>query len=74
MSWWQRLKEGLKKTSDRLETAFRFTKLDAAALEEIEDALIMSDMGVSTAQVLIRELAAAKPQSPEEAKAFLKER
>lgn len=72
MSWWQRLRAGLKKTSDRLEQAFRFTKLDAEALEEIEDALIMSDMGVKTAQSLIQELVASKPQSAQEAKIFLK--
>ena len=71
MSWWQRLRAGLKKTSDRLEQAFRFTKLDAEALEEIEDALIMSDMGVKTSQSLIQELVASNPQSAQEAKIFL---
>jgi fused signal recognition particle receptor len=52
-SWWQRLTGGLKRTSSSLGTALSDLvtkrKLDAAMLEEIEEALIRADLGVATA-------------------------
>jgi fused signal recognition particle receptor len=52
-SWWQRLSGGLKRTSSSLGGALSdlVTKrrLDAAMLEEIEDALIRADLGVDVA-------------------------
>ena len=52
-SWWQRLSGGLKRTSNSLGGALsdlvKKRKLDAAMLEEIEDALIRADLGVATA-------------------------
>src|SRR5581483_7082026 len=52
-SWWRRLSGGLKRTSSSLGGALTDLiskrKLDAAALEEIEDALIRADLGVETA-------------------------
>jgi fused signal recognition particle receptor len=50
-SWWQRLTGGLKRTSSALGTAISdlVTKrrLDAAMLDDIEDALIRADLGVA---------------------------
>jgi fused signal recognition particle receptor len=52
-NWWQRLTGGLKRTSSSLGTAIADLvtkrKLDAAMLDEIEDALIRADLGVATA-------------------------
>ncbi len=52
-SWWQRLTGGLKKTSSSISTALTDLvtkrKLDAPMLEEIEELLIRSDLGVETA-------------------------
>jgi fused signal recognition particle receptor len=51
--WFQRLKEGLGKTSSRLSEGitglFTKRKLDATTLEEFEDLLIQADLGVETA-------------------------
>jgi fused signal recognition particle receptor len=51
--WWQRLKEGLSRTSSRLGTGvtdlFTKRKLDHATLDELEDLLIQADLGVDTA-------------------------
>ena len=53
-SWTQRLFGGFRKTSERLTenlTAVVTTaKLDDATLDEVEDALIMSDLGPSAAR------------------------
>lgn len=52
-SWFQRLKSGLKKStsviSDGITGIFTKAKLDADTLEELEDLLITSDLGVSVA-------------------------
>lgn len=51
VGWFSRLKQGLKKSSSALSQGITgiFTKkrLDATTLEELEDLLIMSDLGVS---------------------------
>ena len=51
--WFGRLKAGLSKTSSKLSVGitglFTKRKLDAATLEELEDLLIQSDLGVETA-------------------------
>jgi len=64
MKWLDRLKGGLKKSSGKLSQGFSqvFTgrKLDDAMLEELEDILIMSDLGVHTAQQLTDTLAKEK--------------
>ncbi len=60
-SWFARLKDGLKRSSSKLTTGIAdlFTKrrLDDDALEEFEDLLITSDLGVTTAAKLSGELA-----------------
>ena len=51
-SWFQRLKSGLGKTSSKLTTGitdlFSKRKLDAATLDDLEDLLIQSDLGLET--------------------------
>ncbi|MDJ0278826.1 signal recognition particle-docking protein FtsY [Sphingomonas sp. 2R-10] len=52
LSWHERLLGGLKKTSDRLTgnlVGLSAARLDDATLDEIEDALIASDLGPATA-------------------------
>ncbi len=55
-SWWQRLKTGLKRSTNQVGSKIRDVfinrKLDAALLDEIEDILIQADMGVATAAML----------------------
>jgi fused signal recognition particle receptor len=52
-SWWRRLSSGLRRTSTSIGTAIADLvtrrKLDAAMLEELEEALIRADLGVDTA-------------------------
>ncbi len=59
-SWFARLRAGLTRSSDRLKdsigTIVNARKLDSSALEELEDALIESDIGVTTAATLVAEL------------------
>lgn len=59
-SWFKRLKEGLQKSSARLSggitTLMTHRKLDDEALEELEELLITSDLGVDSAQKLVRKL------------------
>ena len=51
--WWRRLSGGLARSSASIVTAIsnlvRKRKLDAAAVEELEDALIRADLGVDAA-------------------------
>lgn len=72
MGLWQKFKQGLQKTSDKLDVVFRFTKLDDDALETLEEGLILSDMGASVSADLVAKMARQKPQSVEEAKQILK--
>lgn len=61
MSWFQRLKQGLSKSSSRLTQsiggALTRRRLDEEALEELEEALIMADLGVGVAAKLTEKLA-----------------
>jgi fused signal recognition particle receptor len=62
--WWSKLKQGLRKSSDRLgeglKTIFIKRRLDQETLEELEELLITSDLGVETATHLTQELAKEK--------------
>ncbi|MCE3230556.1 MAG: signal recognition particle-docking protein FtsY [Alphaproteobacteria bacterium] len=76
--WWSRLKQGLKRSSDRLgdglKTIFVSRKLDQKTLDELEELLITSDLGVETAARLTGELAKQRLNQDvtlEEVKAFL---
>ncbi len=61
MSWFKRLKAGLSKSSSRLTQsisgALTRRRLDEEALEELEEALITADLGVSVAAKLTAKLA-----------------
>ncbi|MEP9402127.1 signal recognition particle-docking protein FtsY [Sphingomonas sp. VNH70] len=60
LSWHERLLGGLKKTSDRLTgnlVGLSAARLDDATLDEIEEALIASDLGPATAARVRRRLA-----------------
>ncbi|MBW8309299.1 MAG: signal recognition particle-docking protein FtsY [Candidatus Paracaedibacteraceae bacterium] len=80
-SWWLRLKDGLKKTSDTLEdglkNVFVRKRLDQETLQELEELLILSDMGVETASKLTQALFKEKMDKDitlEEIKEFLADR
>ena len=64
MSWLQKLKQGLSKTSDKisdsLATVFVKKKLDQETLDELEELLISSDLGVHTSHHIITQLAKHK--------------
>lgn len=79
-NWWSRLKSGLKKTSDKIEdgikTIFVKRRLDEETLRDLEDLLIMSDLGTEAAASLCKVLAKEKMDkniSIEEVKEFLAE-
>ena len=76
--WLQRLKNGLKKSSTKLSTGltdiFTKRKIDAQTLEELEEALISSDMGYQAAATVIEKFSKQKFDkeiSPEEIKKSL---
>ena len=62
--WFARLKAGLSKSSNKLTSGigdlFTKRKLDDDALEELEDLLIMSDMGVTTASKIVAGIAKSR--------------
>lgn len=63
MSWFKKLSEGLRKTTDSIGGVFTKRKLDKATLEELEDLLIMADMGAGTAAAIVAELAQGRVDS-----------
>jgi fused signal recognition particle receptor len=76
--WWSRLKKGLKRSSDRLgdgiKTIFVSRKLYQATLDELEELLITSDLGVEAAARLTADLGKQRLDQDitiEEVKAFL---
>jgi fused signal recognition particle receptor len=76
--WLHKLKAGLSRSSQNISEGitgiFTRRKLDAESLEELEELLIQSDMGVETAQELIEKLSDKrfeKDTSPEEVRSFL---
>jgi fused signal recognition particle receptor len=77
-SWWQRLAGGLRRTSASIGGAISDLvskrKLDAAAIEELEDVLIRADLGVDTAArvgAAVAEGRYDKDVSPDDVKAIL---
>jgi len=64
MGWFQKLKDGLSKTSSNITEGvtkiFTHQKLDAQVLEELEELLISSDLGVDTAASIITDLSKDK--------------
>jgi fused signal recognition particle receptor len=76
--WWQRLTTGLRRTSSNLSESVTglFTKrrLDAATLEDLEDALVQADLGIDTAMRITRAVGEGrydKEISPAEVKSIL---
>ncbi len=63
-SWFSRLKDGLKKSStkisDGITTLVTHRKLDDEILDELEELLITSDVGVATAHDLVQKLGKKK--------------
>jgi fused signal recognition particle receptor len=79
-SWFKRLKEGLQKSSTKISEGIAQVvskrKLDEEMLTDLEELLIMSDMGIETAQTLIQALGKKRfnqEVSVEEVKEFLAE-
>ena len=62
--WLWRLRQGLGKSSEKLtgsiSALFRARKLDQAAINELEEALITADIGVSTAARLTTAIAKSR--------------
>jgi fused signal recognition particle receptor len=61
MAWLSKLKEGLVKTSMRFKEVFSSSILDKKAYESLEEALILSDVGVQTAHQLVQEVQSQNP-------------
>lgn len=68
VSLWRRLSDGLKRTSDSLSAGiggiFGGSKIDEAALEDLEDLLITSDLGVGMATRLTDAVRDTKTDAP----------
>lgn len=64
MSWFNKLKSGLSNTSAKLNRGvsdiFTKKKLDAEALEQLEELLITADLGVETAAEIVQNISAKK--------------
>ncbi|NRA73794.1 MAG: signal recognition particle-docking protein FtsY [Rickettsiales bacterium] len=64
MSWFGKLKSALSKTSNKITTGITeiFTKqnLDQDTLLELEELLIMADLGIETAQKIVKELSKSR--------------
>ena len=58
MGFFQRLKEGLKKTSASIVNVFRATEITDEFYDELEETLIEADMGYETTERVIEELKA----------------
>ena len=76
--WWRRLSEGMRRTSSSLSESvtslFTKRKLDAATLDQLEDALVQADLGVDAAARIVKAVAQGrydKEVSPAEVKAIL---
>lgn len=61
MNWFSKLSLGLKKTADALTGGLLTTrKLDAATLQELEDQLVLADVGAATAASITGEISAGR--------------
>ena len=77
-NWWRRLTEGMRRTSsslgDSVTGLFAKRRLDAATLEELEDALVRADLGIETAARIAEALGEGrydKEISPQEVRRIL---
>jgi fused signal recognition particle receptor len=75
--WMTKLKGGLSKTSNSITGIFNRTKVDEQLLEELEDALLMSDAGVEATAAMLDELKiqvkAQKVQTPAQVRDILRQ-
>lgn len=78
LSWWQKLKQGLSRSSGAIGTGitdlFTKRKLDADTLEDLEDILVQADLGVDVSGRIVEAVGKGrygKDISPEEVKAIL---
>jgi len=76
--WWQRLTHGMRRTSTALSDSvtglFTKRKLDAATLEDLEDALVQADLGIETALRITKAVGEGrydKEIAPDEVRAIL---
>lgn len=58
MGFFQKLREGLKKTSDSFTNVFKATEIDDDFYDELEETLISADMGFDTTEKVIDDLRA----------------
>ena len=57
MSFFDKIKAGMSKTRTKLNNVFaNFRKVDEDLMEELEEALILCDMGVATTETVMEEL------------------
>jgi fused signal recognition particle receptor len=74
--WMAKLKGGLSKTSSSITGIFNRTKIDDQLLEELEEALLLSDAGYEATTALLIELKAQvkaqKTQTPDEVRVLLR--
>ena len=54
--WFDRLRQGLRKTGSSIATVFTGTRIDEALYEELETALLMADTGVKATEHLLADL------------------
>lgn len=60
MRWFDKLSDGLKKTSQALDDALNKTNLNDETLETLEESLIMADLGTDTAIAITEEMRQTK--------------
>jgi fused signal recognition particle receptor len=74
--WMAKLKGGLSKTSSSITGIFSRTKIDDQLLEELEEALLLSDAGYEATTTLLQELKvqvkAQKAETPHEVRIILR--
>lgn len=74
-SWFDRLKQGLRKTGSSIAQVFTGTRIDEALYEELESALLLADTGVAATEFLLgdlkRRVKEAKATEPAAVKALL---
>jgi fused signal recognition particle receptor len=73
--WFDRLRQGLRKTGSSIAQVFTGTRVDDELYEQLESALLMADAGVGATQYLLddlrRRVKAAKATDPQAVKALL---
>jgi fused signal recognition particle receptor len=62
MSWLSKLKKGLSKTA----SLFSFSRVDEVGLEQMEEALLCSDVGYTTTSEIMDTLRRYKPKNGDE--------